>query len=94
MENNKIEKNDCGCDSDCCQPSKGKLWKKIFFVVIISAAVTIVTVKLVGKNNTELKVGTDTISAQQKGCCDTSSIKGCVKITNPSNNKSCCPKSN
>ena len=51
MENQNISKQDCGCSDGCCTPPKKKnnLWKIIIFVAIILAAGTIVTVKLVNK---------------------------------------------
>jgi len=51
MENKNISKQDCGCSDGCCTPSKKKsnLWKIIIFAVIILAAGTIITVKLVNK---------------------------------------------
>ena len=90
MDNLKIEKCDCTCNSDCCQPTKGKLWKKILFVAIVFLAVVIVCVKLGGKNTTEPQGKTNTISAKQSSCCDTTDIQGNVEITSPEKNKSCC----
>lgn len=90
MDNLKIEKSDCTCNSDCCQPTKRKLWKKILFVAILFLAVAIVSVKLVGKSITNAQIKTNSISAKQSSCCDTTDIKGNVGITNPEKNKSCC----
>lgn len=90
MENEKNTKQDCGCSDGCCTPKKSKPWMKILFAVIIIAAVAIVTLKLVSKNETSAKVGA-TISTEKSSCGDSSSIK-CVKICDP-NSGSCCPGS-
>lgn len=90
MDKMKIEKSDCTCNSDCCQPTKGKLWKKILFVAILFLAVAIVSFKLIEKNNAEFQIKANTTDAQQPACCDTTVNKGFSKITD--SNKSCCPK--
>jgi len=89
MEN---DKTDCGCGSDCCQPKKSKLWMKIVLVVVILAAVAIVTFKFVGKNMAEPVPVTDTVSATQPSSCDTTCVKTCTKITTPGQNPPCCPQ--
>jgi hypothetical protein len=93
MDNQEINKPDCNCNSDCCQPKKNKLWMKIVFIAVVLAAVAIVTVKLVVKSGPEPGTVCDSISNANSACCDTSGMKNCVKITDPSKNKSCCPKS-
>ncbi|NOU18155.1 MAG: hypothetical protein HOO91_11425 [Bacteroidales bacterium] len=89
MEIQMNEKAKCNCNSNsnCCEPPKGKLWKKILFAAIVLSAVTIVGVKLVGKNNAQ-EVQKNTKIEQS--CCDTTGIKGDIKITNPEKTKSCC----
>jgi hypothetical protein len=88
----KNENSDCTSNSDCCQPAKGKLWKKILFVLILFSAVVIVSFKLFGKNDTKPQVNTNTTNAQQPDCCDTTSMKGNTEITQPADTLSCCPK--
>ena len=50
METENNTKQDCGCGTDCCTPKKSKLWMKIVFIVIVAAAIAIVTVKLISNN--------------------------------------------
>lgn len=84
---------DCGCGSDCCQPKKkNKLWKKIFFAIVILSAAAIVTLKIVGTNNAQEKPSCDSINNKTSGCCDTAGTIPFVKINNPQKDKSCCPK--
>ena len=51
LKNNiKMENQNCGCGENCCTPQKkGNLWKKLLFIIIVLAAGTIITVKLVNK---------------------------------------------
>ena len=91
MENQNAGKSDCGCGTDCCQPKKGKVWPKIIFIVIILAVVAIITLKLVGKNESKPLSGCDSTSIHKSGCCDTSGLKT-VSISDTTKNKSCCPK--
>jgi hypothetical protein len=39
-------KNDCGCEGDCCPPKKKNIFSKVLFVVILMAALGIIAVKL------------------------------------------------
>ncbi len=93
MEKQNDSKQNCDCGPDCCTPKKkNKLWMKLLFILIILAAVAIITVKLAGKNHSEANVTKDTVNVQQTaGCCDTTGIKTCVKVCNPS--QGCCPQS-
>jgi len=84
MEDQNISTQDCGCSDGCCTPPKksNSLWKRIIFIVIILAAGAIITVKLIGKDNTP---STECCPATQGvPCChktaeqDTTSIKSCA----------------
>ena len=68
MEDKSNSKQDCGCSDGCCTPPKKKinLWKIIIFVAIILAAGTIVTVKLVNKQNPNEKCCPD---KEKSTCC-------------------------
>jgi len=92
MENQNDKKNDCGCDSGCCQPKKSKLWAKLLFILVFLAASVIIIVKVTGKSNevSEQKCDT-TLCSKQSGKCDTASQGNIVQITNPSQEKPCCP---
>jgi hypothetical protein len=93
MEEKKTLKQDCGCDSDCCQPKKNNNWKKFIFIAVILAAGIIVTVKLVGNKNANSQVNTETSNIQApKNGCDTSVVNTCTKLSRPENKSSCCPK--
>lgn len=92
MDNTNNENAGCNCDSGCCKPTKGKLWKKVLFVAILFLAIAIVSVKLIEKNNAKPQIKTDSSCAQQSTCGDTTVIKGYVIITDSTKNKSCCPK--
>jgi len=53
MENQNISNQDCGCSDGCCTPQKkNSPWKKWIFIAIVLAAAAIVTVKLIGKDDT------------------------------------------
>ncbi|MFH0867186.1 MAG: hypothetical protein V1904_13410 [Bacteroidota bacterium] len=85
MENENNTKQDCSCGTDCCTPRKSNLWMKIVFIVIVVAAVTIVTVKLVSNDN---KAGSSNsaVTIEKSSCSDT------TKACDPKKNPSCCPK--
>jgi len=55
MENqiNSNQNCGCGCSDGCCTPEKkgSNLWKKLLFIFIILAAGTIITIKLVTKQD-------------------------------------------
>ena len=53
MENQKNSNQDCGCGDGCCTPQKMKSWQRWIFIAIILAAVAIVTVKLINKDDTQ-----------------------------------------
>jgi len=97
MENQENSKQDCDCGEGCCTPKKkkGNLWKRLLFIIIILAAGTIVTVKLVGKQNTPPAKCCETSQTQGSSCCpqtvkqDSVPAKCCeTKETTP-----CCPQS-
>jgi len=55
MEENKIddqlsevenEKQDCGCEGDCCAPKKKPRWVKIISLLVILAALSIIFIKI------------------------------------------------
>lgn len=91
MENQNDKKNDCGCDSGCCQPKKSKLWAKLLFILVFLAASAIIIIKVTGKSNevTEQKCDT-TLCSKHSGTCDTVKQGNTVQITNPSQEKPCC----
>ena len=92
MENQNNNK-DCGCDTNCCQPAKkGNLWTKILFVVIMLAVVSIINVKLVGKDNNQKLVSPANAKTKDVNCAD-SAKKACDKVCDPSSSSSCCPQS-
>jgi hypothetical protein len=67
MENQNSTKQNCGCSDGCCAPQKkGKLWKRALFIIILLAAGTIITVKLIAKQNTPAE-----------SCCSTSETPAC-----------------
>ena len=73
MENQNISKQDCGCSDGCCTPKKkNSLWSKIIFLIIILAAGVIITVKLVGKQDTPLEKCCD--KTENSTCCSQSKI--------------------
>jgi len=90
METENKTTQDCGCDGDCCQPAKSKPWMKIIFFVIIAAAITIVTIKLVNKNYSDTTVKGTAVTTGKTGCGDTTKSKTCSK----NGNSSCCSKEN
>jgi len=53
MENQSNLNQDCGCIDGCCTPlKKSSTLKKCIFIAIILAVAAIVTVKLIGKDDT------------------------------------------
>ena len=96
MENQINSTQDCGCNSgDCCQPpKKNNLWKKTLFIVVILAAVAIVTLKMVGKSDNRHLSGNDSLCIHhQKSCCDTSEAKENESACDTSLKRHCCPNS-
>ena len=52
MENQKNSNQDCGCSDGCCTPqTKNNPCRKWIFIAIIVAALAIVTVKLINKDD-------------------------------------------
>ncbi len=94
MEDKKNNSKECGCNgTDCCQPKKNNTWKTYVFIAVIVAAAAIVTVKLVGNNNANSQVNTETKNMQvPNNGCDTSGVNTCTKISGSENKSSCCPK--
>jgi len=96
MENENNTKQDCGCGgTDCCTPSKSKLWMKIVFIVVIAAAVTIAVLKLTGNCS---MCGNKTTVTTEKSCGGADSTKKCggdtTKVCDPQKKSSCCPGNN
>ena len=91
MENNTETKQDCGCNGDCCQPKKGKIWTKMIFFIIVTAAIAIVTFKLF-INNIKAEPKAKTVSKEQPACCDTTKPNMFIQISDPNKNQPCCPK--
>jgi len=83
MENQNNSNQDCGCGDGCCTPQKkSSLWKRLLFGVIILAAGTIVTVKLVAKQ-----------SAPSANCSKTEASSSCCPQTAPKKEPACCEQS-
>jgi hypothetical protein len=97
METENKTTQDCGCDGDCCTPKRSKLWMKIVFIVIVAAAIGIVSMKLIEKSDAPVP--------PKKSCCsdstkcsnqmkdnaktnDSTKSKGCDKTKG----SSCCSK--
>ena len=82
MDNQNHSNQDCGCIDGCCTPQKkGNLWKKILFLLIVLAAGTIITVKLVANQ-----------SASSEKCCDVPASASCCPQTGKQDAKAanCC----
>ena len=80
MENQNNSNQDCGCSDGCCIPQKkGSLWKKMGFFIIVIAAVTIITVKLVAKQNEQ----------PLAKCCNTEANSSCCHQTVKQDTKCC-----
>ena len=90
MDNQNHSNQDCGCSDGCCTPQKkGNLWKKILFLLIVLAAGTIITVKLVASQ-----------SASSEKCCDVPASATCcpqsatpAKCSDTPAGSSCCTPS-
>ena len=87
QEQNKENRNDCGCEGDCCPPKKHNIVRTIFFAVIILAAMGIVAFKLTHKPAAE---------PGKESCCPPGSSATCdttkTSSSDTSGNSSCCPK--
>jgi len=85
-------KNDCGCDTNCCQPKKTKPWKKTIFVLIFLIAAVIIIVKVTtGNMSNASQSPCEPAKCSHSGCCDTNKAN-IVTIKNDA--ASCCPSSN
>jgi hypothetical protein len=83
----KNKNQDCGCTDGSCQPKKKNIFSKVFFAVILLAAVAIIGVKLSGRSGNV----SDKQSVVTPGIvpgCDTTKTKTC----DTSKGSSCCPK--
>ena len=45
-ENCHTENGGCGCDGDCGQPEKKRIWPTVIFAIVILAAIGIIAAKL------------------------------------------------
>jgi len=94
MEPTNKTNDNCGCGDGCCTPKKSKPWTKILFFLIVAAAITIATYKIVAKE-TKPEVKAAVVSAdsnaKKPSCCDTTQPNICTKVSDP--NKPCCPQS-
>lgn len=79
MENNK---QNCSCDSGCCQPQKSNTLTRLIFIIVIVAALAIVGFKMVNNKDSRQQGNQGNPAA-----CDTTA--GCNDSTA---NSSCCPK--
>ena len=85
MENQESSKQNCDCSDGCCTPKKkNNLWRNLLFLIIILAVGTIVTIKLVGKND-----------APPAKCCEkTETSANCSQSATPKDSTCCSePKS-
>ena len=65
------QNQDCGCTDGCCTPQKkNSIWSKILFLVIVLAAGTIITVKLVANQ-----------TASSEKCCEKPTSATCCPST-------------
>jgi hypothetical protein len=83
MENQNNSNQDCGCSDGCCTPQKkSNLWKRLLFCIIILAAGTIITVKLVAKNS----------ETTAKCCPQTTNPSCCPQAVSKKEQPACCTK--
>jgi len=75
MENQSNVNQNCDCGDGCCTTQKkSSLWKRLVFCAIILAAGTIITVKLVAKNNETAAKCCPTEAAK---CCPSAKSSSC-----------------
>jgi len=93
QENPNLDKNDCSCEGNCCQPKKKSIWPKIIFTVVILAAIGVIAAKLLFTSPTapaapvtNSQVVNDPNSPKWADSCKSSS--GC----DTTKGSSCCPK--
>jgi len=65
---------------------------KIVFIVIVVAAIAIVTVKLVNSNNCKSDVKGAAVTTEKSGFNDSATTIKCAKPCDPKKNPACCPK--
>lgn len=94
MESTNKTNENCDCTDGCCKPKSNRLWTKIVFFVIVAAAISIVTFKMVAKNDkTEAIPPSVTTAPKAKPACgDTTQPNICTKVGDQSNDKPCCPQ--
>lgn len=87
METENKEKQDCGCDSDCCTPKKKSPIIKILFILIIVGALGIASAKLFSDNK-EKPIVTKEQSDSLPPCCASKKVTTCDTAAKTS----CCPQ--
>jgi len=87
MGNIYDKNNDCGCDGNCCPPKRRPKWMAILSIVILIAAISIVTVKL--SQNHSMAAGSVHAEKEKSSCCDTAAYSKSDTIKK----SSCCPES-
>jgi len=93
MESQSNVNQGCGCSDGCCATTKkSSLWKRLVFCAIVLAAGTIITVKLVAKNN---ETATKCCPTEATKCCPTEAAK-CSPTEaakcSPQAAPACCPQ--
>ena len=79
----KKNQDDCGCDGNCCTPeTKRPNWMKWTGIVVLVAAISIVTVKVVSEQTAT------PVKKEAAAVCDTTGGKAC----DTAQGSSCCPK--
>jgi len=90
MINIENSETDCGFDNNCCRIKKIKPWTWVILGVFLLTTGSIITIKLVGKNETKAMTEIDTIGVETVPCCDTTGLKNCIKVTDSKESKPCC----
>ena len=67
VENQNNHNHNCCNNEECCShKKKNSIWKQIIFFIVIVSVATIITIKLVNKDNT-----------QHEKCCPHSDTSSC-----------------
>jgi hypothetical protein len=85
---NENKKQDCGCDDNCCLPKKNTILTKLIFVVIVLAALGIISIRLFHQSSTSTNQQLFK-DPNAPVWCDTTATKTC----DTTKGSSCCPKS-
>jgi hypothetical protein len=84
---NPDNKDNCGCDDNCCPPKKNNKVVKIVFTIVLLAAIGVIAFKLVNK---------PAPAAVKESCCPPKFTTGYDTTKNATcdttKGSSCCPK--